>query len=103
MQELKIDWLIEIANEVFKSDAKLIKNKRPNVWARRAIYAINVYDQTSTALGQYFNQDHSTVLHAIKKHENGIVWDKEYRNLYKQFYENAMRRNFIELIYQNAS
>lgn len=91
-----MDWIIDIAKVVFKADPKVMRNSRANVWARRAIYGLNLNDETATALGAYFGQNHSTVLHAQKQHKDAIDWDREYRALFIEFSNTVFAYQSLE-------
>ena len=86
-----LEKLIDIATDVFGADPRNDDRKRESIWARRAIFSINVKGDTNKSRGEYFGKDHSTVIYHEKEHKTALIYDKEYRILYERFERRAMK------------
>lgn len=85
-----------VANELNIDSMKLKKPDRNRIYvqARNMCYFILLHHlgMTCVSIGQYFNRDHTTVLHGLKMHKN----DYETTPSYKEKYDEIV---FLSLIH----
>jgi chromosomal replication initiator protein len=84
--EIRIQTVAFVVCEELKVKLKDITGKtrkRPAVVARfTAISIIREYGITLQSIGNYFNRDHTSVIHACKEVGNMLEVDEEYKKLY---------------------
>lgn len=82
----KANHFLAISQKVYNVDPLNGKQSRINVFARAAISVQllgngEVYHQ----IGAFLNKDHATIVYLVKKHQDRLKYDKEYRELYFRF------------------
>jgi chromosomal replication initiator protein len=89
-QKPRIDDLIDKVVNHFCINSEDLKSKKrfATINESRSIlmYLIHKHcGKSSTETGKIFNRDHSTVLHACKKIEGFMEFDKDYKQLVNKF------------------
>jgi len=85
-----MEEIIKIATEVYGSSPLINGRVRMSVYARSAIYWLLRNDGKSLdSIGKFFGKDHATVMHGLRKHNDLIQFDKEYKNLFDTFYSKV--------------
>jgi len=95
--ELTIDYITETVCKFFNIPKEVIflkTKKREYVQARQIAaklsYELIVPKLILRVVGDYFKQDHATVLHACKSIQNQIDTDKEFAKRYDAIRENLL-------------
>jgi len=82
----RAELLLYIASKVYGVNPLNKKNERPNVWCRTAISVVlRKEGNTLESIGQFLNKDHTTILYGVKKHQDNLTYDKEYKVFFKSF------------------
>lgn len=86
INEAKANYLLDIATKVYQVDAKNRVRHRFNVFARSAISVQLRKDGEGYAeIGRFLNKDRASIMHGIRKHNDCMAFDKEYKQLYTSF------------------
>ncbi len=86
LNEARAKHIIGIAQKVFPGNPYGTDRKKDTVDIKRAIFTILLKEGESiSAIGRYFNLDHSTVSFSILKHDNLFHFNQDYRDKYCDF------------------
>lgn len=96
-----IDYCIKICSDVFRvsiGDLKSKKRHRGIVDCRKAFFYLvkKNTNLTNSAIGEFFNRDHSTVIFSVKACEDLISIDKEFKNKFNKI-NKALQSKIKEL------
>ena len=94
---------LPVGNMRSSTRAGHLNRKRANVDARRLVYAIAVrkHNMNFTQAGAIFLQDHSTVMHALKQHDDLLDTSKVYKENYDDCVEEYKKLDLKALLKGN--
>jgi hypothetical protein len=79
-------FLVEIAERVYGVDPMDTTRNQNNVNARTAISVILIKEEERyESIGEFFDKNHSSIHHAVKKHPQLMEYDRNYREHFNQF------------------
>lgn len=82
----RAELLLYIASKVYGVNALKKISQRHNVWCRTAVSVVlRIEGNTFEAIGQFLNKNHATIIHGVKKHQDNLTYDKEYKVFFKSF------------------
>ena len=82
----RAELLLYNASKVYGVNPMAKGNKRLSVWCRTAISVILKKEgNTYMAIGEFLYKNHATIIHGLAKHQDNLIYDKEYRMFFKEF------------------
>lgn len=102
MKATIIEGILQIAQHVYGANPLSACKETQVVWARAAISVeLRKLDTSYCHIGKIFNRNHATVIYAVKKHPDNMIYDKEYRELFNTFEGLVIKANISKKIYQD--
>jgi len=82
----RAELLLYNASKIYGVNPTKKGNERPSVWCRTAISVILKKEgNTLMAIGDFLYKNHATILHGLQKHQDNLVYDKEYALFFNEF------------------
>jgi hypothetical protein len=85
-------FLSEIAKKIYGADPFSPVRNRANTMARSAVSVqLRSHNETYHSIGNFFKKDHTSIMHAVKRHTDLVDFDPEYKNYYIKFLNETKR------------
>lgn len=82
----KANYLSDIAEKIYLVDPRSKIRNRFNVYARCAIsIQLRKDGECFEGIGNFLNKNHASIMHGVNKHDDRMIYDKEYKELYNSF------------------
>lgn len=86
INRVKANYLSDIAKKIYLVDPRSTVRNRWNVYARCAISVqLRKDGECFEGIGNFLNKNHASIMHGVKLHDDRMIYDKEYKELYNSF------------------
>lgn len=86
INRVRANYLYAIAKKIYLVDPRSTVRNRFNVFARCAIsIQLRKDGECFEGIGNFLNKNHASIMHGVKLHDDRMIYDKEYQELYNSF------------------